>query len=142
MAINEQANHLEANGCLKGKKYLTLTWGCQMNERDSEIIGGMLEEIGMVPESSPHRADVVVLNTCCVREKAELKVYGKIGELVRLKRDHPEMVIVVCGCMVQQKDVPEQIIQRFPLNDSADSVRSARVIRCAFLASMPELDAR
>lgn len=95
-------------------KYYVQTWGCQMNERDSEIIAGMLEEIGMVPESSPERADVVVLNTCCVREKAELKVYGKIGELVRLKRDNPEMVIVVCGCMVQQKGVPEHIIQRFP----------------------------
>ena len=95
-------------------KYYVQTWGCQMNHRDSEIIGGMLEEIGMVPEADPAHADVVVLNTCCIREKAELKVYGRIGELVKYKRDNPQMVIVVCGCMVQQEGVPEHIIHRFP----------------------------
>lgn len=95
-------------------KYFVQTWGCQMNERDSEIIAGMLEEIGMVPETSLDKADVIVLNTCCVREKAELKVYGRIGELVRYKRDNPNLIIVVCGCMVQQKGVPEHIAKRFP----------------------------
>lgn len=99
---------------VKHIKYFVQTWGCQMNHRDSEIIGGMLEEIGMIPESSPEHADVVVLNTCCIREKAELKVYGRIGELARYKRENPQMVIVVCGCMVQQKGVPEHIIRRFP----------------------------
>lgn len=95
-------------------KYYVQTWGCQMNERDSEIIAGILDETGMVPEKAPEQADVVVLNTCCVREKAEQKVYARIGELVRLKRSNPEMVIVVCGCMVQQRGVPEHIVHRFP----------------------------
>lgn len=99
---------------LEKLKYLTFTWGCQMNERDSEIIAGMLDETGMVACESPREADVVVLNTCCVREKAELKVYARIGELVRIKKAKPEMLIVVCGCMVQQKGVPEHIAQRFP----------------------------
>lgn len=95
-------------------KYFVQTWGCQMNERDSEIIVGMLEDIDMVPVGSPENADVIVLNTCCVREKAELKVYGRLGELLRYKRDNPNLIIVVCGCMVQQEGVPEDISKRFP----------------------------
>lgn len=95
-------------------RYLTLTWGCQMNERDSEIIGGLLDEAGMAPASSLEDADVIVLNTCCVREKAEQKVYAKVGELVRIKRENPGLVLVICGCMVQQKGVPQHISHRFP----------------------------
>lgn len=95
-------------------KHFTLTWGCQMNERDSEIIGAMLDEAGMAPAPNVEEADVIVLNTCCVREKAEQKVYAKIGELVRMKKSRPGMVLVVCGCMVQQKGIPEHIAKRFP----------------------------
>ena len=99
---------------IRNLKYLTFTWGCQMNERDSEIIGGMLDEAGMVLAPSLEEAEVIILNTCCVREKAEQKVYAKVGELVRLKKDNPRLLLVICGCMVQQKGVPEHITQRFP----------------------------
>lgn len=105
---------MENKRSLKGLKYFTFTWGCQMNERDSEIIAGMLDETGMIPVPSPEKADIVVLNTCCVRDKAEQKVYARIGELAKIKKSNPDMVIVVCGCMVQQKKVPEHIAGRFP----------------------------
>ena len=99
---------------LEASKYYVQTWGCQMNERDSEIISGMLDEAGMESAEAVEKTDVMVLNTCCVRDKAEQKVYARIGELVRLKKSKPDLVIVVCGCMVQQKGVPEHIANRFP----------------------------
>lgn len=94
--------------------YFVQTWGCQMNERDSEVIAGLLDETGMEQAAEPVEADVTVLNTCCVREKAEQKVYARIGELAKMKKANPNMIIVVCGCMVQQKGVPEHIARRFP----------------------------
>jgi tRNA-2-methylthio-N6-dimethylallyladenosine synthase len=77
------------------------TSGCQMNERDSETIAGICEGLGMRPCASPERADVAILNTCAVRDKPQQKVFSKLGELVRIKRDRPEMLIVVAGCVAQ-----------------------------------------
>ena len=88
---------------IRPSMYFVQTWGCQMNERDSEIIAGMLDEMGMKQAVAPDEADLIVLNTCCVREKAEQKVYARIGELVKNKKANPDIFIVVCGCMVQQK---------------------------------------
>ncbi|MGI6554671.1 MAG: tRNA (N6-isopentenyl adenosine(37)-C2)-methylthiotransferase MiaB [Bacillota bacterium] len=99
---------------IRPSMYFVQTWGCQMNERDSEIIAGMLDEMGMKQAVAPEEADLMVLNTCCVREKAEQKVYARIGELVKNKKANPDIFIVVCGCMVQQKGVPEHIARRFP----------------------------
>jgi len=99
---------------LKGRKYLTLTWGCQMNERDTEVIQSMLEDLGLIETKTLKEADVVVLVTCCVREKAENKVYGRIGELVKIKKNKRDLLIVVYGCMVQQKGVSERLRKRFP----------------------------
>ncbi len=84
------------------KKYLILTYGCQMNENDSQRLGGLLEKIGYTETSKREEADAILLNTCCVRESAEQKIYGKIGELKRLKREKPELIIGVCGCMAQK----------------------------------------
>lgn len=98
-------------------KYHITTWGCQMNEHDSEKIAGMLEEMGHKPTKSYEEADIIVFNTCCVRENAELKVFSSIGNLKKLKNKNPNLVIAVCGCMVQQKHVAQKIYDRFPFVD-------------------------
>ncbi|MGB6059499.1 MAG: MiaB/RimO family radical SAM methylthiotransferase [Microthrixaceae bacterium] len=83
-------------------KYLVRTFGCQMNEHDSERIAGLLEADGMEAVSDPSEADVVVLNTCCIRENADNKLYGTLGHLKSIKDEHPGMEIVVAGCLSQK----------------------------------------
>lgn len=99
----------------RGTKLATvLTWGCQMNVRDSEIIEDMLREHGFDITEDPDRADVVVLNTCCVRESAEAKIRGRMGQLKTLKRKNPGVVLAVGGCMPQQPGEAESIAREFP----------------------------
>lgn len=99
------------------KYYLLETWGCQMNEEDSEKLSGMLEGMGYAKTDSRENADVIIFNTCCVRENAELKVYGNLGELKALKKSKPDLVIAVGGCMMQQKGIPEIIKKKYPFVD-------------------------
>ena len=87
------------------RKYHLMTYGCQMNERDSEIIAGLLEQSGYRPTPVLEEADLVVLNTCSVRHSAENKVYGKLGQIKRLKIQNPRMRVALCGCMAQLPDV-------------------------------------
>lgn len=87
---------------MENRKYHILTYGCQMNRNDSEIIAGMLAEKGYLPTENMKEADLIILNTCSVREGAEQKVYGKIGEIKNLKNRNPNLVLVVCGCMAQK----------------------------------------
>jgi len=96
------------------QKYNVMTFGCQMNERDSEILAGMLDEMGYEKTAHLDEADVVILNTCCVRETAENKIWGRIGDLKALKSKNPEMIIGICGCMTQQHEVGEKIRRRAP----------------------------
>ena len=91
------------------KSYLLCTLGCQMNEHDSEMLVSMLESMGYVQAISEETADLVIYNTCAVRENAELKVYGNLGHLKHLKKSRPDLKIVVCGCMMQQPHVVEEI---------------------------------
>ncbi len=79
------------------KRYLVRTFGCQMNEHDSERIAGLLEADGMVPADRVDDADVVVLNTCCIRENADNKLYGTLGHLKSAKDARPELEIMVGG---------------------------------------------
>lgn len=95
------------------KKYLIETWGCQMNEEDSEKLAGMLKNTGYEETLFREKADVIIFNTCCVRENAELKVYGNLGALKHLKKEKPELTIAVCGCMMQQEGVPEEILKKY-----------------------------
>lgn len=88
-----------------------------MNENDSEKIAGMLEALGYLPARSPDEADVIILNTCCVRRNAERKVYGRIGQFKRLKERNPDLVLAVCGCMVQQEAELSVLDQRYPYVD-------------------------
>ena len=96
-------------------KYRVETWGCQMNVLDGERMAGQLDARGYVRAGEHEAADIVLLNTCAVREKAEAKVYSALGVLARRKREHPEMVIGVTGCVAQvEKD---EILERAPFVD-------------------------
>lgn len=95
------------------KKYMISTFGCQMNENDSEKLAGMLEYMGYRRTDRLEECDLVLFNTCCVRENAEFKVYGHLGSLKPLKARRPEMVIAVCGCMVQQEEVVGHILNKY-----------------------------
>lgn len=88
--------------------YCLTTFGCQMNEKQSEAVAGILDEIGYVRQDS-EEADVVIYNTCTVRENANLKVYGRLGHLHSLKDQNPDMKIVLFGCMMQEPQVVEKI---------------------------------
>lgn len=92
------------------------TFGCQMNARDSEKLLGILEQIGFV-ESDSEEADFVLYNTCTVRDNANQKVYGRLGYLNSLKKKHPKMLIALCGCMMQEKEVVEKIRKSYPFVD-------------------------
>lgn len=95
-------------------KYHLMVYGCQMNEADSEVLAGMLDREGYVRASSLEEADLVLLITCAVREHAEQRIYGKLGELARLKRRKPHLILGIAGCMPQQERVASKLRQRFP----------------------------
>ena len=104
---------------LEGKKYHIVTYGCQMNAHDSEKIAGMLERMGMCQAAERDEADLVLYNTCCVRENAERRALGNVGWLKELKNVKPELMIVVCGCMVQQQGMAQKLMKRYPFVDIA-----------------------
>ncbi|MBP5224257.1 MAG: radical SAM protein, partial [Lachnospiraceae bacterium] len=90
------------------------TFGCQMNAKDSEKLAGILEEIGYVRTDDEEKADLVLYNTCTVRENANLKVYGRLGQLNSVrKRENPDMKIVLCGCMMQEPDEVETVRTKY-----------------------------
>ncbi len=95
----------------------THSYGCQQNVSDGEKIDGMLKEMGFDFTDSPDKADLVLYNTCAVRENAENRVFGNVGALKALKQRNPDMVIAVCGCMVQQEHIAARMKQRFPFVD-------------------------
>lgn len=105
---------LHQNNSDKKKLYYIETWGCQMNEEDSEKLSGMLENMGYIKTETRNESDIIIFNTCCVRENAELKVYGNLGELKALKKSNPNLIIAVSGCMMQQKGIPELIKKKYP----------------------------
>ncbi|PKM96035.1 MAG: tRNA (N6-isopentenyl adenosine(37)-C2)-methylthiotransferase MiaB [Firmicutes bacterium HGW-Firmicutes-1] len=117
---HEEANRQKEIICRLSKKmkgnnltYFITTLGCQMNAHDSEKLKGVLEEIGYTPSDIEEDADFVIYNTCCVRENAELKVYGRIGYLKNIKKKNPNMLIALCGCMMQQDTVVQKLKQSF-----------------------------
>lgn len=97
----------------KIKYYNIITYGCQMNEHDSEKLAGMLEKMGYQPTADYKDADIILLNTCIIRENAELKVYGKLGELKKYKRENPDLIIGIGGCMMQQEAPVEEVYQKY-----------------------------
>src|SRR3954454_2520125 len=95
-----------------GKRFFIWTIGCQMNEADSAKVAAMLQEVGYRPTDVEDDADIVVMNSCVVRKAAEDKVAGKLNALIRLKRQRPEVPVVLTGCMVTNQQ--EKLRQRFP----------------------------
>ncbi len=89
------------------------TYGCQMNEHDSEKLHGMLKQMGYIQGGSLFEANLVIINTCCVRENAELRVFGNLGHLKPLKKQRKDFTIALCGCMMQQPQVVEKIKEKY-----------------------------
>ena len=96
----------------KHKRMHVITFGCQQNNSDSKIMG-MLAEMGYTNTANKEEADVIIINTCCVRENAELKLYGNIGALKKLKEENPSLIIGVCGCMMQQEHAVDIIKKKY-----------------------------
>ena len=97
--------------------FFTQTFGCQMNARDSEKLVGILEQIGYIEEPDEEKADFVIYNTCTVRENANKRVYGRLGQLGHMKKEKPYMFIGLCGCMMQEPEVVEKIKQSYKFVD-------------------------
>lgn len=109
--INALKHHFDSRGIVP--KAAVVTYGCQQNVSDSEIIKGMLVNMGYTLVDDPAIANAVVFNTCAVREHAELKVYGNVGALKPVKRSRPDMKIALCGCMMQQQSVQDEIKSKY-----------------------------
>lgn len=99
------------------KKYFITTYGCQMNLHESEKIAGILSSRGYIAAQSEADADIIVFNTCCIRENAEDRAYGNIGALKKLKKQKPSLLIAVGGCMTQQSDAARKLHEKLPFVD-------------------------
>ena len=100
----------------KNKKYYILTMGCQLNENDSEKLIGIMEKMGYTKSKDIKNADLYVINTCCVRENAEEKLFGKLGELKKIK-ENKNIIIAIGGCMMQEEHITEKIKKSYPFVD-------------------------
>ena len=98
----------------KNKKYYIHTYGCQANIRDEETMSGMLEASNYSQTQDPSEADVIIVNTCAVRENAEDKVYGEIGNLKKYRKANKNLVLGICGCMVEQPEILDILMKKFP----------------------------
>ena len=102
---------------LKGKKFYIRTYGCQANYRDEENLSGILLSLGMVKNDKIESSDLVILNTCAVRENAEDKVYGEVGDIKKIKETHKDLILVISGCMIEQREVIEHMLETFKCID-------------------------
>ena len=100
-----------------GKSYFVKTYGCQMNVHDSENIRAMLEEMGYKEASNMEGADLILLNTCAIRENAHNKVFGMLGRIKHLKAERPDVMVGLCGCMAQEESVVDEILNRYKWMD-------------------------
>ena len=100
-----------------GKNYRIQTYGCQGNEADSEIMAGLFEKMGYQEAQGETDADIILLNTCAVRESAENRIWGELGRLKSLKRNNPNLLLGLCGCMAQEENVVNRILKKYPYVD-------------------------
>ena len=116
--IEEQKKYMQKVKRLNNKKmkYTILTMGCQLNENDSEKLCGMLDEMGYEKTENQKEADIALFNTCCVRENAEDRLFGKLGELKKLKEEKG-IIIAIGGCMMQEKHITDKIKESYPFVD-------------------------
>lgn len=97
----------------KGKNYFIKTYGCQMNEHDTETIKAILEELGYRETTQMEEADFILLNTCAIRENAHNKVFGYLGRVKKIKETNPHVIAGICGCMAQEEVVVEEILNKY-----------------------------
>jgi len=122
-----EADRLEQEGAIRQildmdnrpRSFHIVTYGCQMNAHDSEKLAGMLLQMGMTEADDRRNADLVLFNTCCVRDNAERRALGNVTWLKELKKDKPELIIGVCGCMVQQPQMAQKILKQYRFIDLA-----------------------
>lgn len=100
-------------GMGNGRKFFIRTFGCQMNEHDTEVMAGIFLNLGYSPTENVQEANVILLNTCAIRENAENKVFGELGHYKKIKRDNPDVLIGVCGCMSQEESVVNKILKTY-----------------------------
>ena len=98
----------------KNRTYFIETYGCQMNVRDSETVAGLLQQMGYSPAQTKDTANVILFNTCCVRDHAEKRLLANIGALKERKETEEDLILGICGCMMQQADVAKKVMRRFP----------------------------
>ena len=110
-ATFDKKDQLEA--LVKGEKYYIHTYGCQANVRDEETMRGLLEDVGYIQTDKPEEATLIIINTCAVRENAEDKVYGEIGNLKHLRKKNKDLVLAICGCMVEQPEILKKLMETF-----------------------------
>ena len=110
--VNYEYFNIEEMDTFKNKKYYIRTYGCQMNVHDSEEIKALLEKIGFEETSDMENADLILLNTCAVRENAHDKVFGFLGRCKHLKKDKKDLIIGLCGCMAQEENVVNEILNK------------------------------
>ena len=102
---------------MNNKSFSIQTFGCQMNERDSETLAGMLCDLGYQENPARNQADVIIINTCSVRDNADKRFFGTLGQLKRIKGDRPGLVVAVCGCMMQQQHIIDTLKSKYPWVD-------------------------
>lgn len=100
-----------------GRTYKIVTYGCQMNAHDSENLAGMLEEMGFAPAADEREADLLLFNTCCIRDNAERRLLGNVSALAQRKREKPDLLVGVCGCMMQQEGGAQRLLDLCPFVD-------------------------
>ncbi|MCQ2446993.1 MAG: tRNA (N6-isopentenyl adenosine(37)-C2)-methylthiotransferase MiaB, partial [Clostridia bacterium] len=109
---NANDEHFAATGL--ARHYFVDTYGCQQNESDSEILRGLAEAMGYLPASDPKEADLIVVNTCAVREHAEMRILGNVGSFSHIKKANPDLIIVMTGCMMSEEHMRDKIKHSFP----------------------------
>lgn len=119
MLLQQQSMQEVSTISWRPKTYFIITYGCQMNAHDSEKLAGMLTEMGMQAAKTREDADLILFNTCCIRDNAERKALGNMTWLKQLKAKRKDMVLCVCGCMMQQPKMAEIILRQYPFFDVA-----------------------
>lgn len=119
LALQRQAAEAFAAIKERPRRYCIVTYGCQMNAHDSEKLAGMLEAMGLTEAPAREEADLVLFNTCCIRDNAERRALGNVIWLKELKKTRPELLIGVCGCMMQQPELAQRLLRQYPFIDFA-----------------------
>src|SRR5574344_2499191 len=113
---------------INNKKYFLKTYGCQMNVHDSEEINAELDELGLTSSDTLEDSDVIVLNTCAIRENAHDHVFGYLGRCKHLKHEKPGVIVVLCGCMAQEETVANEIKNKHPYVDIVIGTHNINVL--------------